>query len=246
MLEPLPGDEVHVFLARPEAIAPEALALRAASWLAPAERDRLERIRIEDARTQFAVAHVLLRGLLSRYAGVGPADWVFAAGPHGRPEIAAPLEWAGRLRFNLSHTRGLVACGLARERDIGVDVERSGRAAHVLGVARRFFAPAEVDAVLAAVEEPERRRRFFEIWTLKEAYIKARGLGLSLSLQSFAFHVDATGPRLLRTPGDDDPAGWQFEVSHRKTGHVLAVAARVSPGEALRVTARECPAEVWG
>lgn len=246
MLEPLPGDEVHVFLARPESIAPAALARRAASWLAAGERGRLERIRIEEARAQFAIAHVLLRGLLSRYAGVGPADWVFVAGPHGRPEIAAPSEWAGRLRFNLSHTRGLVACGLARDRDLGVDVERPGRAAHVLGVARRFFAPAEAGAVLAVHEEAERRRRFFEIWTLKEAYIKARGLGLSLSLQSFAFQVDAAGPRLSSAPEDDDPAGWQFELSQRDTGHVLAVAARVSPGESLRVTTRDCPAELWG
>jgi 4'-phosphopantetheinyl transferase len=244
MIEPLAGDEVHVLLARPEAIAPGSLLRLAGSWLAAGERERLERIRIEDTRTQFALAHVLLRGLLSRYAAVGPADWVFATGPHGRPEIAAPLEWAGRIRFNLSHTRGLVACGLTRGRDLGVDVERSDRVAHVCGVARRFFAPAEAGFVLAAAE-PERRRRFFELWTLKEAYIKARGLGLSLSLQSFAFQVDAKGARLLRTPPDDEPAAWQFDLAHRESGHVLAVAVRVTPGERLRVSVRDCDPGVW-
>jgi 4'-phosphopantetheinyl transferase len=243
MLEPLPDDEVHVHLARSETIAPGLLDRRVTTWLAAGERERLERFRVEDARTQFAIAHVLLRGVLSRYADVAPADWAFAAGPHGRPEIAAPRQWVGRLRFNLSHTRGLVACGVTLGRDLGVDVERTDRVAHVESVARRFFAPSEAELVLAAAEV-ERRRRFFELWTLKEAYVKARGLGLALSLQSFAFRLDAAAPRLERTPADDDPAAWQFDLQHRETGHVVAVAAR--GGVPLRIAARAVGPDLLG
>jgi 4'-phosphopantetheinyl transferase len=245
MIEALAADQVVVSLVRPEAFAPELISDRVQRWLDPAERERLARIRVEEVRTQYAVAHLLLRALLARYADVESAAWVFAASPHGRPEIAAPAAWAGRLRFNLSHTRGLVACGVTFERDLGVDVERADRAAHVSGVARRFFAPTEADFVLTA-PDPERQRRFFETWTLKEAYIKARGLGLSLPLQSFAFRLDPAGPRLERAPADDDPAGWCFDLQHRESGHVLAVAARSLPGTPLRIAARECGPEILG
>ena len=111
------------------------------------------------------------------------------------------------LRFNLSHTDGLIACAVTIGREVGVDVEHiQRRLTH--DVAGRFFAPREVDD-LKALPEDEQQRVFFDYWTLKEAYIKARGFGLALPLGDFAFTLAppappqiAFEPALRRRPGD--------------------------------------------
>jgi 4'-phosphopantetheinyl transferase len=157
---------------------------------------------------------------------VPPAAWRFAAGPHGRPEVAEPREHRG-LRFNLSHTDGLVGCALVREHPVGFDVESLARATDVAPIAARFFAPPEA-AALRALPAAARRRRFFDYWTLKEAYLKATGRGLSGSLSRFAFELAAGAPiRLVLPPGDaEDAAAWQFALLQVGAGHTAAVAVR--------------------
>jgi 4'-phosphopantetheinyl transferase len=113
---------------------------------------------------------------LSTYADVDPADWKFRAARHGKPNISAPKKF-GSLRFNLTHTRGLVICLVSRSREVGVDAEEISRKVDVDQVARHFFSKRE-QAALAVLPAPRRKRRFFEFWTLKEAYLKARGRGL--------------------------------------------------------------------
>ena len=161
--------------------------------LSKEESARHRRFLRERDRDLFLVAHALVRTTLSRYCPVSPGAWEFEMGERGRPEIAGPVD-AG-LRFNLSHTPGRAVCAVARDRDVGVDVERLSRVTQPLLIADRFFAPAEI-AALRASHESQRRQRFFELWTLKESYIKARGLGLAIPLDQFL--VRRAGPRADR------------------------------------------------
>lgn len=197
--------------------------------LAPDERARLERFRAREAGTLFLSARLLLRGLLARRTGVPAAAWRFEADERGRPEVARPEAWAGRARFNLTHTHGLVACALARDRAVGIDAESVSRPVHLEQLAERFFAPVEAQALLRL--PPERRRtRFFEHWTLKEAYLKARGVGLGLPLDGFAFTVEPPPPAVAFSSIPDDPSAWSFDLLRPTDDHVLAVATALRAG----------------
>ncbi len=159
----------------------------------------------------------LVRQVLSTYRPVAPEAWRFTTGSHGKPELEP--DQAEGLRYSVAHTGGLTVVAVSTGDEVGVDVERVDRRAP-LGVAGRWFAPAEVEA-LAAAPEPERARRFLELWTLKEAYVKARGLGV-IALPLASFVIDPAGPR-LQAAADDDPARWHLTL--RAHGdHLIAVA----------------------
>jgi 4'-phosphopantetheinyl transferase len=203
-----PG-EAHLFLARLEEARDPALLESWQELLSPDERARGARYAFERNRHEHLVAHALKRRALSRFAPeVDPRDWRFVAGDHGKPSVAAPET---RLRFNLSHTEGLVACLVALDAEVGVDVEQTARRSDTVGIADRFFAAPEVEA-LRALPEAEQRGRFFEYWTLKEAYIKARGLGLALPLGGFWFALAPPAPPAIGFAPSivDQPARWSF------------------------------------
>jgi len=226
-VESLPQGEAHVWLANPDEIQEPALLERYFALLVPEERERYQRLRREHSRREFLVAHALARLALSRYAPVRPEAWSFSAGEHGRPEISGPSQ-ARRFRFNLSHTRGMVACAVVRELDIGVDVESAARRVRHRDLAQRFFGEGEVSA-LRALEPEKQAGRFLELWTLKEAYLKARGRGISVPLRGFQFQLsDGHPPRISFDPPlvSDDAASWQFALDHPTRIHTLALAIR--------------------
>ena len=189
------------------------------------DESELERRRLfksEDAALQHLVGRALLRCTLSRYAEVSPPDWRFAANEYGCPTIASP-PGAG-LAFNSSHTEGLVACAVTRGIAVGVDVERIEQRVEIEALASLNFAPAEAEAVANAPPDA-RVELFFALWTLKEAYIKARGMGLALPLDGFAFDLSGPEPRIVFSetcPGD--PKQWTFRRVRATPDHRLAVA----------------------
>jgi 4'-phosphopantetheinyl transferase len=146
-----------------------------------------------------------------------------------------------RLAFNVSHSDGLIACLVGLDREIGIDVENRGRARRALEIAERFFSATEA-AALRRVAENERHTRFLEYWTLKEAYLKARGTGLRLPLESFSLHVEEGAPiRISFDPRlDDDPASWQFALFHPTPRHLLAVALRRRAEPDLAIELEPC------
>jgi len=225
-MDVLPLNAVHVDLV--DTGNAEALARLDAyrSLLTNDEHERMARFVFDRDRRAFLLTRALVRTTLSRYAGVAPGDWRFIANVHGRPEILDRPAGVPDLRFNLSHTEGLIACAVAIGREVGVDVEHTSR--HLThDVAGRFFAPAEVTD-LRSLPADEQPRVFFDYWTLKEAYIKARGFGLALPLADFAFKLNPPNP-----PGisfepalEDDPKTWQFLQDWPTERHRLALAVR--------------------
>ena len=226
MIELLPFRSVHVDLVLTDNA--EALTKREQylHLLSPDEHERMARFVFERDRVRFLLTRALVRTTLSRYAPVAPADWHFIANAHGRPEILDRPSGVPDLRFNLSHTDGLIACAVTIGRDVGVDVEHVGRRL-TQDVAARFFAPAEV-AHLQSLPDDEQQRVFFDYWTMKEAYIKARGFGLALPLGDFAFRFLPDGPPSIAfEPGmKDDPATWQFIQDWPTPAHRLGLAIR--------------------
>ena len=206
--------------------------------MSPDEAAQQARFVFPEDRRQYLLTRALVRSVLSRYAPVAPGDWQFARSAHGRPEIVGP-ERAPRLRFNLSNTRSLIACLVAREREVGVDVEDLDRAGETVALAERFFSPAEA-AALRALPPAEQRTRFLQLWTLKEAYIKARGLGLSLPLDAFSIQLD--DPAEIGISFDhriaDQPAEWQFSLLRPSPRHLLATAIHKGQGPALDLVVR--------
>jgi 4'-phosphopantetheinyl transferase len=206
-LRTLAPKQIVLAFAREEEIAAVENQAKYPALLSDEERHRSVGFHFEGDRRVFVAAHALLRLTLSRFALVAPSSWQFRAGEHGRPEIAEP---GSRLRFSISHTRGLAACAVVLDRDIGLDVEHLSRDAPI-ELATSFFAEREARAVENAPSE-DRTARFLTCWTLKEAYIKARGLGLSIPLDQFAMYEDSQhGWRIAFEPTlDDDPGRWHF------------------------------------
>lgn len=237
----LPDDEVHLFYL-PTAVLDADAALRArfVSWLDAGERERHARITAERARSLYLATRGLVRSVLSRFAPEVPPDaWVFEANRWGKPFVAGP-EGAPRLELNLSNTHGLVVGAFARTREVGVDVEPSAREPAALALAERFFSAKEA-AALRALPATAQRERFLAYWTLKESYIKARGMGLAIPLGRFSFELDAEGGEVsiaLDPELGDDPATWRFERLAIGAEHVAALAVRVRPGERVAVVVR--------
>ena len=218
--------ETHLWMVFPDTLREPGLLGSYHALMCPEEQIRQQRFRFEKGRHEYLVTRALVRTVLSRYAEVDPGDWRFSKNAYGRPEIAAP-QGLPRLRFNLSHTDGLIVCLVALDREIGIDVESLDRRGQTVEIADRFFSPFEA-TTLRSLPELSQRYRFFEYWTLKEAYIKARGMGISLPLEQFSFRLDSNQPvRIAFDPRmNDDPASWQFQQFRPTPRHLMAVAIR--------------------
>lgn len=222
------------------------LLARYRTLLGAQELARMERLHFARDRRRDLVARALVRTVLSRYAALAPREWAFCADANGRPRIANPPPGPG-IEFNLSHSGGLVVLCVGTGRALGVDVESISRNTDTDRL-ERYFAPRERGALLG-LPEAERRRRFFELWTLKESYLKARGEGLRLALDAFAF--DFTGERGLRLSFErrlaDSPCRWRFWQFTPRTDYLVAVCAgRGEPSEGEpRLTVREVVPLAW-
>jgi 4'-phosphopantetheinyl transferase len=215
-------EEVHVWraaLARPSG---EVEALK--RLLSEDELRRAERFHFPRDRSGFIAARGTFREILSLYVGLPPELLRFGHNAYGKPElIGAPGETG--LRFNLSHAGGLVLYAVAAGREVGVDVEVVREGVPCEELAERFFSRRETSALLA-LPAGDRRRAFFECWARKEAYIKGRGEGLSLPLDSFDVSLAPGEPAALLVARDDRPgaARWSLRELAAGPGYAAAVA----------------------
>jgi 4'-phosphopantetheinyl transferase len=219
------GRSVDVWLARTEALLEPGSERVCRGLLSGPELAHCGAFQREDDRRRALLARGLLRETLSRYAPVAPESWEFRSGAHGKPEIALPAQ--PRLRFNLSHAGGLVACAVTLDHDIGVDLEDTTRACDPLELGERVFTDEE-NRGLRGLTGRARQWRFFELWTLKEAWLKARGSGFALAPRSVSF--DLGDPERIQArferSAQDDPADWWFALFEPEPGQVLALATR--------------------
>jgi 4'-phosphopantetheinyl transferase len=196
------------------------------AWLSPEEERRAQRFVREEDRRRFLLARGLARGVLAGYTGEAPSMLAFAAQSFGKPVLRATTGAATPPHFNLSHTRGLVVLAVCREAEVGVDVEAIDRALDPLRLAARNFSPGERDT-LAAASDAQRHERFFDLWTLKEAFVKAIGQGLNLDLQSFSVVLDAAQPRIVEHLADGSrPSACQCRLHVPLPGYRLALVVR--------------------
>jgi 4'-phosphopantetheinyl transferase len=200
----------------------------------PEEVSECEAFQVEADRRRALVTRALVRTALSAYVPVAPETWRFARGEFGRPEIAEPAGTG--LRLNLAHTRELVVCAVANGLDLGVDVEHVKAHPDLLDLAAATMDDAELASIerLPGATRPE---RFCAAWTLKEAYLKARGLGLALSPRLAAFGLDGEG-RIefrLHPAANDDATRWRFALLRPDASHLLALAVPRTDAPNLRI-----------
>jgi 4'-phosphopantetheinyl transferase len=224
----LAWDEVHVWAAHLDALS-EAASL---SGLSDEERERAGRFHFARDRSRFVVARGLLRRLLGRYLGCDPAGLRFSYGPRGKPFL--PDHPSG-LRFNVSHSGGLALLAFARDRELGVDLERERTVPEAEEIARRYFSLRE-GAELRELPEPERTHAFFRCWTRKEAFIKATGDGLSQPLEAFDVTLGpGERPRLVRVEGKPaESRRWWLEDVEPAPGFAGALAVGGRPRRVVR------------
>lgn len=230
--------EAHVWCTCPDSVTDPALLHTYWELLSVNERVQQQRFYFEKGRHEYLITRALVRTTLSRYAPVAPHAWCFETNAYGRPEIVAP-QGILPLRFNLSHTDGLIVCLVTLDRECGIDVEDTEREGMTVEIADQFFSRTEAQT-LRALPPPKQRGRFFEYWTLKESYIKARGMGVSLPLDQFSFHLERDQPiRISFDPRlSDDPSSWQFVQLCPTRRHLMAIALRRRVEPDLRIHVR--------
>jgi 4'-phosphopantetheinyl transferase len=203
------GRDLRVCYRRTETL--NATQLEAArTLLSPAEREKSGTFHRSDDRRDYAVAHALLRSSLSRLVDVPADTWTFTSGTSGKPELSVVSGSHANITFNLSHTRGLVACVIASGMRVGIDVLRTQPAFDYGDVASRYFSQDELTQ-LSALREADRLTRFMELWALKEAFTKAIGQGLSDAISNFRFLIEGQRIRFAPPPSIT-PACWQFAL----------------------------------
>lgn len=212
--------DVHVWTMRIDAVrSPQYLT----KLLSPDERARAHRFRAERDRRRFVICRGVLRSLLSRYLNDAPATLAFRYGPHGKPALRSATK-ARDLRFSVAHCRDRALFAVTLGREVGVDVECVHTDRPTDEIAERFFSPHET-AAMRALPAADRQCAFFRLWTRKEAFLKARGDGLSTSLRDFAVSAGPDARLLWTSPDPLEAARWRLEDVRVGADHAGAVAA---------------------
>jgi 4'-phosphopantetheinyl transferase len=195
----LSTNELQLWLADIETITCTKNLVRCQKLLSEEEQQRAKRFYFPRHRQRFVLTRGIIRLLLSRFVPeVNPDTWEFKINDYGKPAIADPLP-PFDLHFNISHSQHYLAIVVGSVAEMGVDVEVSKPGRQLTKIARRYFSAAEFAALCGLAPELQ-TQRFYALWTLKEAYIKACGLGLAIPLSHFSFEF-----------GEGDSIGIQFD-----------------------------------
>lgn len=227
----LSDHDIHLWILDPGKIREPLLLARYQTLMTQEESDRVQRYRFEEHRHDALITRAFVRDTLSHYCQRKPEDWRFEKGEKDKPEIIDPPL---PLRFNLSHTDGMIVCAVCLHHDIGVDVENIERNTDTLAIADRYFSPSEVEELFSLPDDNSKRSRFFDYWTLKESYIKAWGLGLAIPLDHFSFHIGHSEDSICNhniqlsfAPQRKDNADdWQSWLFYPDKNHRMALSIR--------------------
>jgi 4'-phosphopantetheinyl transferase len=215
-------DQLHVWLASLEVASQQLGELE--GTLSADEVARAHRFYFERDRRRFIAAHGILRAVVASYFEAAPSAVRFSYNEFGKPRLEGSQEIRD-LNFNLSHSGGLALVAVALARDVGVDIETIDDSVRTEEVAKSFFSANEI-AALAGLPQSLRLTGFFNCWTRKEAYVKARGMGLSMALNSFDVSLNPGGRAdLIRTGNSSAISNWKIENLEIDARHAAAIAA---------------------
>lgn len=212
--------------------------------LSEAEQIAAQRVLIADEKSLFIRSKAFLRMLLSARTHVPSDQWSFGCNVFGRPFVESPLAYR-HLHFNVSHTKGLTACVISELAEIGIDVENVVQERDFLAIARGFFAPSESKR-LAATPTADLSRSFYAYWTLKEAYVKAKGIGLSIPLSSVSFDLSDAPGIAFHTQAEAHPDGWRFLSTPVADETILALAIGIEADGEVDVAMHRVAPEFLG
>ncbi|HEC12596.1 MAG TPA: 4'-phosphopantetheinyl transferase superfamily protein, partial [Acidiferrobacteraceae bacterium] len=223
MLQNQLQQEIHVWFARPNHASNPARLDQYRDILSAQETTRYRRFHFSTDSHHYLIAHALLRHALSKYTDIAPTDWTFSYGKHGRPEISNPNVPA--LRFNLTHTAGLVGCVVTLDNNCGIDAEAISDRHNPAGVAKRMFSVNEC-LEMQQLKGAAQLDYFFTRWTLREAYVKARGIGISFPTSKLQFRVDdeARVEVMFETGLHENEHDWCFHLLRPTPEHIAAIA----------------------
>lgn len=193
--------------------------------LSIAENSRMRRYAFAKDKRRFLVTRALVRTVLSRYSPIKPKDWIFTTTPSGKPIIANKNFDSNTISFNISHTDDLIVLGITNGHALGVDVEnRYKNNVKPLDIAEQYFSNEEVVS-LQFLSANNQLELFFRYWTLKESYIKARGIGISIPLNSFSFHLqeDLRLNCSMRPQLNDCSSFWKFLQLQPTQKHIISI-----------------------
>ena len=197
------------------------------AWLTEAELERYRRFQFDRHRKQLLLGRALIRIALSNYdSSVSPESWSFTHNEYGKPSIS-PEQNSLSLHFNLSHSAERVVLAVSHIKDIGVDIECARKSRRIAAIAGRYFSEQEASQLLALPED-QQQSRFYDLWTLKEAYIKACGMGLAIPLQYFSYgFVGSDGLAIeFDAQRNDVEEAWRFWQLSAGPDFKLALAAK--------------------
>lgn len=210
---------------------PEAVegAIRLDCCLSEYERARAARLVSPLDRARFSVGRGYLRTILARYTGIEPSAIRLRTNGYGKPSLESQPLVSRALEFNFSRSDGIALFALARGLVLGVDVELERESTDLMEIAERFFSVRERE-MLRALPADQRRRAFYLCWSRKEAYIKARGLGMSLALDSFDVSLAPDQPAVLLAERGEPRPSHEWTLHHLEPAHGCAAALVVGRG----------------
>ena len=215
----LSGDEVHVWRA-----SLDQPAANYAILLSSDEQMRAKRFRFEQKQRQFIVGRGILRIILGRYLNSPPEDLKFEYRASGKPTLSAGM-LQSELCFNLSHSEEMMLLAVTQKREVGIDLEYIRPNLDIEKLAEQFFSPSE-RAELDALRSEKKLHSFFSGWTRKEAYLKARGDGMTYPWDQFSISMDCDqSAKLLGTKDDQrELTRWSFHALTPAPGYIGALA----------------------
>jgi len=220
--------EIHLWAADQADFDLAQLESLCLGWFGKEDLQRYYRLVFARHRKQMLLGRYLLRSTLSHYAdSVALSEWRFTHNAYGKPALDTAVHKQG-LFFNLSHSQGKIVLALARHDFVGVDIEEAARPRRIGRIAQRYFSPSEVSALLGLSAHLQ-LSRFYQLWTLKESYIKACGMGLAIPLNqfSFSFHDNTRISVQFDAELPDEPMAWHFWEIETATTFQLSLALKL-------------------
>lgn len=227
------SNEVHVWSAELDIPAPQLHVLE--HYLSPDELQRADRLVAARDRSRFITSHGILRAVLGGYLGCAPSALRFRRDTFGKPSLVRDGS-EPTIRFNFSHSQSLALCAVALGREVGVDIERIESSESLDEMAARYFSAREV-AALRSLHPAVRREAFYACWSRKEAYIKGRGPGLSMRLDSFDVSLLPGEPAALLDDRSAPPehSGWKLFALDPASDYAAALAVE-GKGDDIQVS----------